>query len=62
MPNIKNPGNVPTIEIHQLMCRYASTDMDKVLLKYTEYNEPHESRTNTDIMEVLHRKVWRGIR
>uniref|UniRef100_A0A8C5UQU3 Myocyte enhancer factor 2C n=1 Tax=Microcebus murinus TaxID=30608 RepID=A0A8C5UQU3_MICMU len=29
--------------------QYASTDMDKVLLKYTEYNEPHESRTNSDI-------------
>ena len=26
--------------------------MDKVLLKYTEYNEPHESRTNSDIIEV----------
>jgi len=34
--------------------QYASTDMDKVLLKYTEYNEPHESRTNTDIMEVFY--------
>lgn len=33
--------------------QYASTDMDKVLLKYTEYNEPHESRTNNDIVEVL---------
>ena len=32
--------------------QYASTDMDKVLLKYTEYNEPHESRTNRDIQEV----------
>jgi len=32
--------------------QYASTDMDKVLLKYTEYNEPHESRTNQDIIEV----------
>ena len=32
--------------------QYASTDMDKVLLKYTEYNEPHESRTNNDIVEV----------
>uniref|UniRef100_A0A6Q2XJK3 MADS-box domain-containing protein n=1 Tax=Esox lucius TaxID=8010 RepID=A0A6Q2XJK3_ESOLU len=32
--------------------QYASTDMDKVLLKYTEYNEPHESRTNADIVEV----------
>ncbi|GMT26785.1 hypothetical protein PFISCL1PPCAC_18082, partial [Pristionchus fissidentatus] len=36
--------------------QYASTDMDKVLLKYTEYNEPHESRTNMDIMDVLQRK------
>lgn len=34
--------------------QYASTDMDKVLLKYTEYNEPHESRTNSDIVEVRH--------
>ena len=33
--------------------QYASTDMDRVLLKYTEYNEPHESRTNKDIIEVL---------
>ena len=32
--------------------QYASTDMDKILLKYTEYNEPHESRTNSDIVEV----------
>ncbi|KAL0608405.1 Myocyte-specific enhancer factor 2A [Plecturocebus cupreus] len=32
--------------------QYASTDMDKVLLKYTEYNEPHESRTNSDIVET----------
>ncbi|GAB6027472.1 Ribosome-releasing factor 2, mitochondrial [Chamberlinius hualienensis] len=36
--------------------QYASTDMDKVLLKYTEYNEPHESRTNNDIVEVLNKK------
>ncbi|XP_058432818.1 myocyte-specific enhancer factor 2A isoform X2 [Marmota monax] len=34
--------------------QYASTDMDKVLLKYTEYNEPHESRTNSDIVEEYH--------
>ncbi|XP_044000460.1 myocyte-specific enhancer factor 2A-like isoform X2 [Gambusia affinis] len=40
--------------------QYASTDMDKVLLKYTEYNEPHESRTNTDILEALHKKEHRG--
>ncbi|KAG1959464.1 myocyte-specific enhancer factor 2A [Pimephales promelas] len=40
--------------------QYASTDMDKVLLKYTEYNEPHESRTNSDIVEVLSKKEHRG--
>lgn len=34
--------------------QYASTDMDKVLLKYTEYNEPHESLTNKNIIEVSH--------
>lgn len=38
--------------------QYASTDMDKVLLKYTEYNEPHESRTNSDIVEVSRGAVW----
>jgi len=32
--------------------QYASTDMDQILLKYTEYNEPHESLTNTNIIEV----------
>lgn len=36
--------------------QYASTDMDKVLLKYTEYNEPHESRTNGDIVDMLNKK------
>ncbi|KAM4753068.1 myocyte-specific enhancer factor 2C isoform 7-T11 [Cyanocitta cristata] len=40
--------------------QYASTDMDKVLLKYTEYNEPHESRTNSDIVEALHKKENKG--
>ncbi|XP_031951346.1 myocyte-specific enhancer factor 2C isoform X2 [Corvus moneduloides] len=40
--------------------QYASTDMDKVLLKYTEYNEPHESRTNSDIVEALHKKESKG--
>jgi len=27
--------------------------MDRILLRYTEYNEPHESRTNEDIIKVL---------
>nr|KAF6278933.1 myocyte enhancer factor 2A [Myotis myotis] len=40
--------------------QYASTDMDKVLLKYTEYNEPHESRTNADIVETLRKKGLNG--
>lgn len=33
--------------------QYASSDMDRILLRYTEYNEPHESRTNDDIMKLL---------
>ncbi|XP_056147072.1 myocyte-specific enhancer factor 2C-like [Lampris incognitus] len=40
--------------------QYASTDMDKVLLKYTEYSEPHESRTNTDIVDTLRKKGLNG--
>jgi len=36
--------------------QYASTDMDRVLLKYTEYNEPHESLTNKNIIEVSWKK------
>ena len=31
--------------------------MDKVLLKYTEYDQPHESQTNNDIVETIHRLV-----
>uniref|UniRef100_A0A1I8I3D3 MADS-box domain-containing protein n=1 Tax=Macrostomum lignano TaxID=282301 RepID=A0A1I8I3D3_9PLAT len=33
--------------------QYASTDMDRLLLRYTDYSSPHESRTNKDIMERL---------
>lgn len=42
--------------------QYASTDMDKVLLKYTEYNEPHESLTNKNIIEVRKKKKLIGKR
>lgn len=36
--------------------QYASLNMDDVLMKYTEYNEPHESRTNADIVDALSKK------
>ncbi|VDO77797.1 unnamed protein product [Schistosoma curassoni] len=36
----------------QKLFQYASSDMDKILLRYTEFNEPHESKTNRDIAEV----------
>jgi len=45
-------------KLHQ----YASTDMDKILLKYTEYSEPHESRTNGDIIEMINRRELKGER
>ncbi|RUS90492.1 hypothetical protein EGW08_001760 [Elysia chlorotica] len=41
--------------------QYASTDMDKVLLKYTEYNEPHESRTNKDIIEKIEMRAGNSL-
>ncbi|THD26149.1 Myocyte-specific enhancer factor 2A [Fasciola hepatica] len=40
----------------QKLFQYASSDMDKILLRYTEFNEPHESKTNRDIVELLNRK------
>ena len=36
--------------------QYASSDMDKVLLKYTEYNDTVVSQTNKDIIEVCMQK------
>ncbi|ORX44257.1 hypothetical protein DM01DRAFT_1340445 [Hesseltinella vesiculosa] len=30
------------------LVQYASTEIDKILMKYTEYNEPHESKSNHD--------------
>ncbi|KAI9320630.1 hypothetical protein BX666DRAFT_1909757 [Dichotomocladium elegans] len=32
------------------LVQYASTDIDKILLKYTDYNEPHESKSNSDFI------------
>ncbi|XP_050403681.1 myocyte-specific enhancer factor 2A isoform X2 [Patella vulgata] len=40
--------------------QYASSDMDKVLLKYTEYNENVVSQTNRDIVEMLNKRDHRG--
>ncbi|KAI8876633.1 hypothetical protein K501DRAFT_279245 [Backusella circina FSU 941] len=33
---------------HGKLVQYANTDIDKILMKYTEYNEPHESKSNQD--------------
>ncbi|XP_012883766.1 PREDICTED: myocyte-specific enhancer factor 2B-like [Dipodomys ordii] len=44
---------------HRLF-QYASSDMDRVLLRYTEYSEPHESRTNADILQTLKRRGLEG--
>jgi len=32
--------------------QYASSDMGRILLKYTEHCEPHENRNNSDIIDV----------
>ncbi|KAG1078472.1 hypothetical protein G6F42_024243 [Rhizopus arrhizus] len=31
------------------LVQYASTDIDKVLMRYTEYDEPYESKSNDDV-------------
>ncbi|XP_011433048.1 myocyte-specific enhancer factor 2C-like isoform X2 [Crassostrea angulata] len=40
--------------------QYASSDMDKVLLKYTEYNDTVVSQTNKDILEMISKKDIKG--
>lgn len=32
--------------------QYASSNVDNILLKYTEHNEPNETKTNMDILDV----------
>ncbi|OZJ03104.1 hypothetical protein BZG36_03368 [Bifiguratus adelaidae] len=34
------------------LVQYASGDIDKILLKYADYNEPHESRSNQDFIHA----------
>ncbi|CAO3643938.1 unnamed protein product [Cunninghamella blakesleeana] len=34
------------------LVQYASTEIDKILMKYTEYNEPHESKSNHDFINA----------
>lgn len=36
--------------------QYASQNMDSVLLRYTDYQDTHESRTNQDIVDTLNKK------
>ncbi|VDK37596.1 unnamed protein product [Taenia asiatica] len=36
--------------------QYASSDINRVLLRYTDYTEPHESKNNKDIIEMLSKR------
>lgn len=36
--------------------QFSSTDMDQLLLRYTEFNEPHEAKTSVDLERLLKRK------
>jgi hypothetical protein len=33
--------------------QYASSDMDSILLKYTDHADPHESKTNVEMAKVI---------
>ncbi|XP_060846793.1 MEF2 transcription factor homolog [Rhopalosiphum padi] len=35
---------------NNMLYQFTSTDMDEILLKYTEFSEPHESLTNTNFI------------
>jgi hypothetical protein len=35
------------------MFQYASVDMDKALLRYTDYTEPPKIMTNNDVSQLL---------
>ena len=43
--------------------QYASSDMDSVLLKYTDHVDPHESKTNIDMAKVaiLHLMLYLSV-
>lgn len=32
--------------------QYASTNMNSILIRYTEFKDPDESKTNADILDV----------
>ncbi|KAL1935831.1 hypothetical protein VTP01DRAFT_4971 [Rhizomucor pusillus] len=34
------------------LVQYSSTDMDKILMRYTEYNEPCETKSNRDFVDM----------
>jgi len=36
--------------------QYASSNVDSILLKYTEHQEPNETKTNMDILDTLNKK------
>ncbi len=36
-------------DANQKLFQYSSTSVDKILLKYTEYDEPYEERINDDV-------------
>ena len=36
--------------------QFSSTDMDQLLLRYTEFNEPYEAKTSSDLERLLKRK------
>lgn len=37
---------------NQKLYQYASSNINEILMKYTEIQEPYESKTNADVHEV----------
>ena len=43
---------VVMITSNSKLYQYASTNMNSILIRYTEFKDPDESKTNADILEV----------
>jgi len=51
---------VVMITSNNKLYQYASSNMNSILIRYTEFKDPDESKTNADILEDITRKERSG--
>ena len=45
------------ITSNKKLYQYASSNMNSILIRYTEFKDPDESKTNADILDVSYKTV-----